>query len=90
MATWTPSMSCTRRRWHGPPDAGSLSFREAFPDVQMEIVDLVAEDDTVVARFRCSGTHLGSWRGTPATGRSFTNIDEVYFFGFAGEQISSA
>ena len=44
-------------------------FRAAFPDFRMEIVQLVAEGSTVVARFRCSGTHLGELRGHPATGR---------------------
>ena len=32
-------------------------FCGSFPDFKMRIVDLVAEDDTVVAHFKCSGTH---------------------------------
>jgi predicted ester cyclase len=55
-------------------------FRAAFPDVHMEVAELVAEDDKVVARFLCSGTHEGEWRGKPATGRRFENVDEVYIF----------
>ncbi len=35
-------------------------FRSAFPDWQEEIVELVAEGDTVAGRFRCSGTHRAS------------------------------
>ena len=31
-------------------------------------------------RFRCSGTHLGVWRGRPPTGRRFERVDEVYIF----------
>lgn len=54
-------------------------FREAFPDWHQEIVELVAEGDTVVARFRCSGTHRGDWRGLPATGRTM-RVDEVHIF----------
>jgi predicted ester cyclase len=61
------------RRWIAP-------FRAAFPDVHMEVVDLIAEDDKVVGRFRCSGTHVGEWRGQPPTGRRFDRIDEVYIF----------
>src|SRR5713226_5098761 len=61
------------RRWISP-------FRGAFPDFQMEIVNLIAEGDTVVAHFRCSGTHLGEWLGVPATGRRFENVDEIYIF----------
>ena len=32
-------------------------FCSAFPDWHEEIVELVAEGDTVAGRFRCSGTH---------------------------------
>ena len=79
----TPAMAHAAARWIGP-------FREAFPDVRMEIVQLVAEGETVVARFRCSGTHLGAWRGHPPTGRRFERVDEVYFFTITGERISAA
>jgi predicted ester cyclase len=48
----------------------------------MEVIDLVAEGDTVVGRFTCSGTHLGEWLGHAPTGRRFEKIDEVYFFRF--------
>jgi predicted ester cyclase len=54
-------------------------FRSAFPDWHQEIIELVAEGPTVVARFRCTGTHQGPWQGLPSTGRAM-NIDEVYFF----------
>jgi SnoaL-like polyketide cyclase len=47
------------KRWVSP-------FQSAFPDFEMEIVDLIAEGE-VVARFKCSGTHLGEWLGVPAT-----------------------
>ena len=70
---YTPGMAPAARRWIEP-------FRRSFPDFEMEIVQLVAEGDTVVGRFRCSGTHLGEWRGHAPTGRRFERIDEVYFF----------
>jgi predicted ester cyclase len=69
---YTPAMARAARRWIEP-------FSQAFPDCHMQIVQLVAEDDTVVGRFRCSGTHLGTWRGHEPTGRRFENIDEVCF-----------
>jgi predicted ester cyclase len=56
----------------------------------MEIVDLIGEADRVVARFRCSGTHLGAWQGHPATGRRFTQIAEVYFFRLRDGRITHA
>lgn len=61
------------RHWIGP-------FRASFPDFEMEIVDLIAEDDKVAAHFRCSGTHQGEWRGRPPTGRRFERVDEIYIF----------
>ncbi|MGO9820343.1 MAG: ester cyclase [Solirubrobacteraceae bacterium] len=61
------------RRWIGP-------FRDSFPDFKMEIVDLIAEDDKVVAHLWCSGTHKGEWRGIPATGRRFEHVNEIYVF----------
>jgi predicted ester cyclase len=65
-------------------------FRAAFPDVHMEVVELIAERDKVVARFRCSGTHQGEWRGSPATGRRFEEIDEVYIYTLADGRIVDA
>ena len=61
------------KRWIGP-------FRESFPDFRMEVVDVIAEDDKVVGYFKCSGTHLGEWRGRAPTGRRFEGIDEIYIF----------
>jgi predicted ester cyclase len=56
----------------------------------MQIVTLVAEDDVVAARFRCSGTHLGPWGDKPATGRRFSKVDEVYFFTITEGRITGA
>jgi predicted ester cyclase len=46
----------------------------------MEIVELIAEGDKVVAHFRCAGTHKGQWLGQPPTGRRFEDVDEIYIF----------
>ena len=46
----------------------------------MDVVDVVAEADKVVGHFKCSGTHEGEWRGHPATGRRFQDVDEIYVF----------
>jgi predicted ester cyclase len=62
----------------GPTRHSFTAFRSAFPDWRMEIVELVAEGDTVVGRFRCSGTNNGEFKGTPPTGRRM-EVDEVYF-----------
>jgi len=80
---FTDDMADWAREWFG-------AFRRSFPDMHMELLELVAEGDRVVARFACSGTHSGEWRGHPPTGRRFERVDEVYFFTFAGERISAA
>lgn len=79
---FTPTMTGWVRDWFG-------AFRRSFPDIQMELVELVAEGDVVVGRFTCSATHLGTWRGHAPTGRRFEAVDEVYFFHFSGDRIAA-
>jgi predicted ester cyclase len=70
---YSPRLAAAARGWVEP-------FLASFSDVRMRIVELVAEGETVVGRFACSGTHTGTWLGHPPTGRRFTNVAEVYFF----------
>jgi predicted ester cyclase len=79
----TPDMAPGARRWIAP-------FRESFPDVRMEVVELVAEGERVAGRFRCSATNLGHWRGRPPTGKRFEDVDEVYFYRIADGRIAEA
>ena len=65
-------------------------FRASFPDVHMETVELIAEDDKVVGRFTCSATHLGAWLGQAPTGRRFERVDEVWIFRFRDGKIVHA
>jgi predicted ester cyclase len=53
-------------------------FLAAFPDWHQHVVELVEEGDTVVARFRCTGTQASEWQGIAPTGRSM-DVDEVSF-----------
>jgi predicted ester cyclase len=80
---YAPQLAPAARKWITP-------FRAAFPDVHMEILELIAEDDRVVGRFACSATHLGPWRGHPPTGRRFERIAEVAFFRFHERKIIHA
>jgi predicted ester cyclase len=80
---YLPGMVASARSWIAP-------FRESFPDVSMQIVELVAERERVAGRFRCSGTNLGPWRGRPPTGRRFEDVDEVYFFRVSEGRIAEA
>jgi predicted ester cyclase len=56
---YTPEMAKGARRWIAP-------FRESFPDVRMDPLDLIAEGEKVVGRFRCSATHAGPVARQPA------------------------
>jgi predicted ester cyclase len=53
-------------------------FYSAFPDWREQIVELVAEGNTVAGRFRCSGTHRGEFLGEPPTGKRM-EVEEVFF-----------
>ena len=46
--------------------------RAAFPDQRNELISLRHSDDAVIVEFDLKGTHLGSFRGLPPTGRAFT------------------
>ena len=78
---YAPGLAPAARRWIAP-------FRASFPDVHMEIVDLVAEGDKVVGRFTCSATHLGEWLGHAPTGRRFERVDEVSIYRFRDGRIT--
>lgn len=63
---------------HAPPDemrgpaevkAFISAMRGAFPDLRIEVRDLIAEGDEVVARWVARGTHEGEFQGVPPTGR---------------------
>ncbi len=44
----------------------------AFPDIKATVEDMIAEGDKVVARWTMRGTHEGTVRDIPATGRQVT------------------
>ncbi len=77
---YAPALAEAAHAWIAP-------FRASFPNTHMEIIGLIAEDDTVVGRFTCSGTHLGDWLGYPPTGRRFEAIDEVGIYRFRDGRI---
>jgi predicted ester cyclase len=80
---YTPELARAATRWITP-------FRASFPDLHMEIVELIAEGDKVVGRFTCSATHLGEWLGQAPTGRRFERVDEVSIFWFRDGRIVHA
>jgi steroid delta-isomerase-like uncharacterized protein len=45
-------------------------YRAAFPDLRMEVEDVLPSGDRVVARARVTGTHQGELMGMSPTGKS--------------------
>jgi predicted ester cyclase len=80
---YAPELVAAAWRWIAP-------IRASFPDVYMEIVELIAEGDQVVGRFTCSATHLGEWLGQAPTGRRFERVDEVAIFRLRDGKIADA
>ena len=50
------------------------AYREALPDLRMQVLEQIAEGDVVVTRWRASGTQRGAFMGVPPTG---THLDDV-------------
>jgi steroid delta-isomerase-like uncharacterized protein len=62
--------------------------RTAFPDQRNELIALHHADDAVIAEANLLGTHLGSFRGLPPTGRAFTcRILAIFEFESDGDGI---
>jgi steroid delta-isomerase-like uncharacterized protein len=57
----------------------------AFPDLRMDVEDVVANGDKVVARVRLTGTHQGELMGMPATGKGVdVQLIDMFRFGADG------
>jgi predicted ester cyclase len=61
-------------------------LRDAFPDMSVDVKDIIAENDKVVGRFVVSGTNTGSFMGMHATGAAFT-YDEIVIVRFKDDKI---
>jgi steroid delta-isomerase-like uncharacterized protein len=47
-----------------------LGYREAMPDMQVRLEDIIATDEYAITRWTVSGTNTGELAGMPPTGRS--------------------
>ena len=57
----------------------------AFPDMRMDVQDVIASGDKAVARVRVSGTHEGEFMGIPPTGNQVSmNLIDITRFGDNG------
>jgi steroid delta-isomerase-like uncharacterized protein len=76
----------TGERFDGASRVGDL-MREnvtAFPDFHYHVERLHHADDAIVVEGRFGGTHQGTWRGLPATGRT-VDFAMLIVFPFEGE-----
>jgi steroid delta-isomerase-like uncharacterized protein len=62
-------------------------YRSAFPDIRLNIEDIIAEGETVMARWSCRGTHKGDLSGIAPTGKQF-NISGVSIARFANGKMA--
>ncbi len=72
-----------------PTKDGTLAFFRAlitaFPDMRMNLEDLVASEDKTVARAKITGTHEGEFMGVPPTGtRVEVQLIDIMRFDGAG------
>ncbi|MGW2728229.1 ester cyclase [Streptomyces sp. NPDC001494] len=59
----------------------------AFPDLRVEVEEVITEGDKVVCRNTVTGTHLGEYRGLAPTGRP-VRYGEIFVFRLAGGRIA--
>ena len=67
--------------YDGPEAVGHYfeETRTAFPDQRNELIALHHADDAVIVEAMLFGTHLGSFRGLPPTGRKFEMRIAAFF-----------
>lgn len=53
-----------------------VQFVRAFPDLKFKVMDVVAEDEKVVALWNISGSHRGEFRGIAPTGKK-VSVDGI-------------
>jgi steroid delta-isomerase-like uncharacterized protein len=63
------------------------AFREAFPDIDATLHEVVAQGDYVAVRYTLEGTHERPFAGAPATGKSVT-LSGISIFRLAGGRIA--
>ncbi|WP_049564295.1 ester cyclase [Nonomuraea sp. SBT364] len=64
-----------------------VALHRAFPDLHVEIEDMIAEGDKVVTRNTCTGTHRGEYMGLAPTGKPVT-YQEILVARFADGRIA--
>jgi ketosteroid isomerase-like protein len=68
--------------------AGVGALVEAFPDLSIEIGELLPAGDRVVARLTLAGTNAGGYRGLPAPTNRHAQWEAIAIFRIAGGKIA--
>ena len=74
--------------WDGHSGVNTLlnENKKGFSDFQFHPQNMHHADDAVIVEGRFTGTHDGSWRGLPATGRT-VDFPLIIVFVFEGERM---
>jgi steroid delta-isomerase-like uncharacterized protein len=67
----------------------AMMLRGAFPDLHMEILNMVTEGDQVAVHLLMSGTHQGPFMGIAPTGKRFS-VDQMRFMRFRDGQMTDS
>jgi steroid delta-isomerase-like uncharacterized protein len=54
------------------------NFCGAFPDLRLDVQEMIAEGDQVAVRWRVDATHLGDHLGFPASGKKATIVGSSF------------
>ena len=77
---YAPELAGAAKRWITP-------FRASFPDVHMELVELIAEGDKVVGPLHLLGHPPRRMARPGPTGRRFERVNEVWILRFRDGRI---
>lgn len=61
-------------------------MRSSFPDISWKLEEMVAENESIAARFTMTGTHQGAFFNIPPTGKTF-KINVMNFYRFSNNKI---
>ena len=72
-------LSVTAEAWHERVKMGFNSMTNAFPDIHIQVEDILGEGDQVVTNWTMTATHSGVYLNVPATHKkiSIKGIDIV-------------
>lgn len=96
----TTQVMTANARYHGPHMPNGVGdrenwkqaiamYRSAFPDARVTFEELIGTGDTVVGRWRATGTHTGQLPGMPPTGKPIT-IGGITIYRFSDGKIVEA